>query len=54
MKYRIVGDRYAGYEVQHKRWWFPFWIQVGINTHGMEEKAMAFIERLSYVKYVDR
>ena len=26
-KYRIVPDTYSGWEVQSKRWWFPFWIQ---------------------------
>lgn len=25
--YRIVKDSYLGYEVQYKKWWFPFWIQ---------------------------
>lgn len=33
-KYRIVTDRFAGYELQSKVWWFPFWLQVdGINTN---------------------
>jgi hypothetical protein len=26
-KFRIVEDRFAGFEVQIKRWWFPVWIQ---------------------------
>lgn len=31
-KYRIVTDRYAGFEVQAWRWWMPIWLQVGVNT----------------------
>lgn len=50
MKFRIVRDHYAGYEVQAKRWWWPFWIQCGsrygrTNTHLTVEKAREFIER---------
>lgn len=26
-EYRIVRDDYAGYEVQARRWWWPFWWQ---------------------------
>ena len=44
-KYRIVIDNYLGYEVQIKKWWFPFiWIQCsGINTFSSVEKCEAFI-----------
>lgn len=39
-KYRIVTDNFAGYEVQCKRWWWPFWIQCGYtNTHRTIEAA---------------
>ena len=42
-KYRIVADRYAGYEVQIKRWWLPIWLQVGfVNTHITAERAERF------------
>lgn len=40
MKYRIVRDNYAGYEVQLKRWWWPFWYQKGfINTFSSIDRA---------------
>jgi len=39
-KYRVVHDRYCGYEVQCWRIWFPFWLQCGFtNTHFSLEKA---------------
>lgn len=42
-EYRIVSDRYAGYEVQKRVWWWPFWRQVGFsNTHSTIERAEAF------------
>ncbi len=42
-RYRIVSDDYAGYEVQIKRWWFPFWIQCGLcNTHLSADRAEAY------------
>jgi hypothetical protein len=45
MKYRIVKDRYAGYEVQEWRWWFPVWCQAGFaNTHRTLEAAKAWLE----------
>jgi hypothetical protein len=49
-KYRIVPDTYSGWEVQSKRWWFPFWIQCldlngGCgNTHRSVEDAKLFID----------
>jgi hypothetical protein len=49
-RYRIVEDNYLGYEVQSRRWWFPFWLEcsssIGIsNTHPTIEKAKEFIYR---------
>lgn len=41
-KYRIVTDEYAGYEVQIKRWWFPFYRMVGVNTFNSIERATKF------------
>ena len=48
-KYRVVSDNFCGYEVQIKRWWFPFWIQCWnndfcCNTFGSLERAKKFIE----------
>jgi hypothetical protein len=53
-RYRIVTDRYSGYEVQSRRWWFPFWIQCdGTNTHLTIDRAKEFIERrLTQNKFV--
>jgi hypothetical protein len=45
MKYRIVRDTYAGYEVQAWRWWWPFWMQCGINTHLSVEEAKEWASR---------
>ena len=47
-KYRIVTDRYCGYEVQVWRWWFPVWIQAGgSNTHATVERAEAYARRIA-------
>lgn len=43
--YRVVTDNYGGFEVQRRRWWSPFYFQVGINTHSTLEKAKAFAEK---------
>jgi len=52
-KYRIVCDNFSGFEVQKKRWWFPVWMQVGINTHSSIENAKAFIEACRFVEVVE-
>jgi hypothetical protein len=53
-KYRIVKDRFLGYEVQIKNWWFPFfWFEmldqrtlfVGTNTFESLEKAKEFLNK---------
>ena len=45
-KWRIVQDIYCGYEVQYKRWWFPFWIQHGFtNTHFSIERAQEYLKK---------
>jgi hypothetical protein len=51
MKFRIVRDKYLGFEVRHKYRWFPFWFQTGgINTHATIERAEEFAKRkASYV-----
>lgn len=44
VKYRIVTDKYAGFECQKWRWYFPFWCQMGvINTFRDIDKAKQFI-----------
>lgn len=47
-KYRIVTDAHAGFEVQYRPWWSPFWLQCsrsgsgwGTNTHFTVEQARA-------------
>lgn len=48
-RYRIVTDKYLGYEAQIRRWWFPFWTQlhdergVCTNTHRSVASAEALI-----------
>jgi hypothetical protein len=49
-RYRIVTDEYLGYEVQYKKWWWPFWVQVGytgglVNTWSTVESAERFARR---------
>lgn len=48
-KFRVVPDKFAGFEAQVKYAWFPFaWFQLndynGVNTWSTEEEAEAFIE----------
>lgn len=63
-KYRIVRDGYAGYEVQVKKWWFPFmWFECHsagfiCNTWRTIEQARHFAEQHAkrcgrVVEYVD-
>jgi len=43
-KYRIVTDRYLGYECQVWRWYWPFWSQMNFtNTHHSIEAAKKYI-----------
>lgn len=45
-EYRIVRDRFSEYEVQIRRWWWPFWVQAGIrNSHSSVERAEDFALR---------
>lgn len=42
-EYRIVVDGYAGYEVQTRIWWWPFWQMAGgTNTHYTIEQARRY------------
>lgn len=59
-RYRIVRDKYSGYEAQIKFWWNPlFWWQMserggyGTNTHPSVELAEDFI-RQSAIYYAKR
>ncbi len=63
-KYRIVGDMHGGYEVQIKKWWFPFlYFQcdkkgcIGVNTFSNLNQAEKLIEWLKQekkvIKYID-
>jgi len=51
-KYRIVTDKYCGYEVQVWHWWFPFWVQPYCNTHVSVEDAEELVKQLSFKKQV--
>lgn len=45
-RYRIVSDKYAGYEVQIKYWFLPFWIQADFtNTFRNIDRAKEFMEK---------
>ena len=43
-KYRIVTDDYAGYGVQVKKWYWPFWTEFGISFSTIE-RAKSFIRK---------
>ena len=43
-RYRIVMDSYNGYEAQYKRWWWPCWMQIGINTSLTVEAARRYCD----------
>lgn len=53
-QYRIVNDSFSGYEVQVKRWWWPWWYCVGFNTHPSVERARQYAKHLQnpYVEYL--
>lgn len=43
-RYRIVKDRYCGYEVQQWCWWWPVWTTCAFsNTHTTVERAEAWL-----------
>ena len=49
-QYRIVTDRYAGFEVQKRLWYYPFWFEIKdqnsfiANTHFSIEEAEELIK----------
>lgn len=47
MKYRIVTDGFNGYEVQVKKWYWPFWVQHGwVNTHSTLSGAERYVRQV--------
>lgn len=42
-RYRIVTDRWNGFEVQVWRWWWPFWEMPSINTSPSVEAAKTWL-----------
>jgi hypothetical protein len=43
-KYRIMTDKYLGFQVEEKRWFWPFWGMVGFcNTHQSVAEAEAWL-----------
>lgn len=56
-KYRIVTDTSSGYEAQLKKWWWPYWWQMGlegssVNTHCTIESAEKYIQRHKHGRVV--
>lgn len=54
-RYRIVRDRWLGYEVQFRWWWMPFYVQGRTNTHVSVRQAEEYVEFLRkgpVVKYI--
>ena len=56
-KYRIVSDNFQGFEVQIKRWWFPFWFQCWnhatevVSVNGRDEvRCSEHANRLAHVR----
>lgn len=33
MPYRVVRDRYLGYEAQYRPWWSPVWREIAYRWH---------------------
>lgn len=54
-KYRIVRDKFGGYEAQWRYWWLPIWFQCFYcNTNVSIEKAEELARQHStkIVKYL--
>ena len=57
-KYRIVTDGYNGYEVQFRRWFLPFYVELNYgNSHTNIGSTKRMIETHRFnskvVEYVD-
>ena len=48
-KFRIITDNFNGFEVQIKRWWFPFWVQCNyydlVNSFSSIKEAKDWIKK---------
>ena len=44
IKFKIVPDKWLGYEVLIWRWWFPMFVNLPVNTFTTKEKAIKWIE----------
>lgn len=43
-EYRIVTDKYLGFEVQKRLWYFPFWLQIsGLRTDSVNTNRTILI-----------
>ena len=50
--YRIVRDKFSGYEVQKRLWYFPFWFQIkGVDS---PQNTNSTIEEANYLIKIDR
>jgi len=45
-QYRIVQDRYSGFEVQFRTFWMPFWRMPIVNTRHSLEAAETLAEEV--------
>ena len=47
-EYRVVTDRYSGYEAQYRTRWWPFWriISSGNTSSTLDEAARQFTEQV--------
>jgi len=52
IRHRIVVDCHLGYEAQYRRWWMPFYIQGGKNTHRTLDAAEEYAKKRFSVKYI--
>lgn len=43
--YRVTRDDYNGYVVEKKRWWFPLYLRLGMNTCTSLTNAKKLISR---------
>lgn len=60
-KWRVVSDKYAGYEIQKKVWFWPFWMQTdrygnapGVNSFKSLAEAMDRIEKIKNRKDIGK
>jgi hypothetical protein len=48
-KYRIVTDKFNGFEVQIKRWWLPIWVQChklgSVNSFRSIDAAKEWVKK---------